>query len=323
MNSLEIYQTIFSALLGRQMNSLEHSALLSRYPNEKSSPTLDRVVSEVLLSDEFHLRHRENFIDKLFPRSCVVAASTPLGDEVFTDLRQLHLGLAIATGNFEPDETAFVRKTIRRGQFVVDIGANIGYYTTMFGRLVGENGFVYAFEPIEDTYTKLVSAVRRAGLDHIVRPLKMALSSVQGTAKMAFSSNSMNIGGAHMLSTHDDAALMCVEEVEQDTLDRMIAGRKVDFLKIDVEGAEKLILNGGYSVFKAGIPNTLIEFNRDQLLAVSGVEPKELLNEFLNLGYTAHRLLVEGETAPLREPEAELMIMLEKTGIVNLVLRAD
>ena len=66
-------------------------------------------------------------------------------------VRMLDMGEAIqrsmAKGKYEPEQTAWVKKTLKRGGRFVDIGANFGYYTSLAASIVGPTGRVFAFEP--------------------------------------------------------------------------------------------------------------------------------------------------------------------------------
>src|ERR1700674_193031 len=64
-----------------------------------------------------------------------------------------------ATGIYEPIETEIVKREVRSGEVVLDIGAHIGYYTLLFARLVGESGRVFAFEPDPANFAILSSNV--------------------------------------------------------------------------------------------------------------------------------------------------------------------
>lgn len=67
------------------------------------------------------------------------------GYKMFLDSKNF-INLSI-NGVYEPFETELVQKEIKRGDVVLDIGANIGYWTLIFAKLVGEEGRVFAFEP--------------------------------------------------------------------------------------------------------------------------------------------------------------------------------
>lgn len=316
------YECVYEALLGRSINEVERDAVAARYGDGFSRGQLISLIREVCASDEFFSRHREQFAGRLFPTPCVVAARTPLGDEILTDLRQFHLGFAMATGHFEPMETAFIRREIKPGARILDIGANIGYFTTMLARLTGSGGSVISFEPVGETFRKLSSAIRRNGLDGIVTAHNFALGPSDGTITIEFERHALNIGAAH-LATDDSPqeAHLCREVVPLRTLDTVNGTLPVDFVKIDVEGAEWMVVQGGLSIFRDQTPTVLMEFNRDQLEAVSGISAAALLSNMMDLGFVPYELSHGGETLPMSSPHDNLHRGLTETGIANLVLR--
>ena len=142
-----------------------------------------------------------------------------------------------------------VLKHIKKGQTVIDAGAQIGYYTVLFGKLVGPKGKVYAFEPDSRNFEILAKNIRVNKLKN-VKAAKVALADFVGTRQ--FFTNPMNRGASSFSSPKVGGVL--VSDVKVTTLDEFFrqtsANRKIDFLKIDVEGAEHLVLRGATSILE-------------------------------------------------------------------------
>lgn len=144
--------------------------------------------------------------------------------------------LSQATG-----EAAFLRDTLRPGQVVVDIGANIGLVTLIAAHLVGPQGHVFAFEPGPLSFALLSANVaangyRNATLEHA------AVSDRSGTVDLyvcATGESDNRISG-----TIDEGTGRERVSVKSVALDDYFGETAIDFIKIDVQGAEPLVLKG-------------------------------------------------------------------------------
>ena len=154
--------------------------------------------------------------------------STCKGDSLFQNLY-----LASKEGRQEnsegPDDTPFVH--LEEGDYTIDVGANIGQFTVLAGKVVGEKGSVFAFEPLEEKRKKLEKLVRLNGL-HNVTIVPKALGDKNTKISMEGITIKEEGKGEIECITLDSWA----EEVKLPRL---------DFLKMDVEGYERKVLLGG------------------------------------------------------------------------------
>jgi len=105
------------------------------------------------------------------------------------------------TGMYEPLETEIVRNHVRETHTVLDVGANIGYYTLLCAKLVGDLGQVFAFEPDTVNFAWLSRNVRMNNLENVL-PVRKAVSNVTGIAKLHLSERNR---GAHTLRDSEDS----------------------------------------------------------------------------------------------------------------------
>lgn len=154
-------------------------------------------------------------------------------------------------GDWFEDEIRFVRKLLQPGNQVIDIGANYGVYTLSMARAVGSSGEVWAFEPATDTASYLADGIAANSFSN-VRLMRCALSDRQGTAN--FSNNEFSETNALV---HESSAAVAMEIVPLDTLDDCMdsnAWNRVEFVKMDAEGEEINIINGGARFFQSQSP---------------------------------------------------------------------
>lgn len=185
-------------------------------------------------------------------------------------------------GDWFEDEMKFLRKVIGPGQKVVDIGANYGVYTLSLAHRVGPTGRVVCFEPSSLPAKHLEQSIRENGFGHVVLD-RHGLSNVSGHAHLTVQDNAeLN----HI--TREDETTGAVERIETTTLDEAMARHAlvdIDFLKIDAEGEESRILNGGCAFFERNSPLVLFEIKEGSEIH-SG-----LMDEFRALGFRIYRLV--------------------------------
>ena len=143
-------------------------------------------------------------------------------------------------GFWEPQETHWTLQNIREGDTFLDVGANVGYYTLIAARIVGETGRVYAFEPDPESFEILEHNVSLHRLRNVVLEQKAAADK-PGSIELFLADR--NKGDHRIYQTEESRPNIQIEAV---TLDGYFDGdpRGVDFAKIDTQGAEVLILQG-------------------------------------------------------------------------------
>jgi FkbM family methyltransferase len=181
-------------------------------------------------------------------------------------------------GSFERQESKAVRERVRAGMTFVDVGANVGYYTALAARLVGPSGFVFAFEPSDYAFPRLTSMIDTNGLT-CVRAIQCGLADVAGERYLygAVDEEFCDLRTATMVPSGNPHRAV----VRTETLDRMAEQlniKQIDFMKIDVDGFEPLVLQGAAGLLADGlISNIMLEcaeywFNRMNTSTVETVE---------------------------------------------------
>jgi FkbM family methyltransferase len=156
-------------------------------------------------------------------------------------------------GVWEPNLTEFLRGRLREGDVFVDVGANIGYFTLLASRLVGPTGKVLAIEASPKIFAKLSDNLTRNRSNN-VEAINAAASDRKGTVQIFFASDA-NIGATSTIS-RKGSSYEC--DMAADSLDALLAQKAVTnvrFVKIDVEGAEWLVVAGMGGLLKSARPD--------------------------------------------------------------------
>jgi FkbM family methyltransferase len=141
-------------------------------------------------------------------------------------------------GIWEPTETAVIERVIRKGDTVLDVGANIGYYAVLFSRLVGDEGKVIAFEPDLQNFAILERNLR---INHCtnVTAHRVAVADRAGERQLFLSPDNK---GDHRLFKTNGRARSTVPTVALDDLESLQC--PIHYVKIDTQGSEPGILSG-------------------------------------------------------------------------------
>lgn len=162
------------------------------------------------------------------------------------------IDVSVLLERFERDLVALMERVTRPGWTVFDIGANVGAHTLRFARLVGADGRVFAFEPTDYAYRKLL---RNLSLNQFpqAQAFQLALGERAAARQTVAFRSSWRSDGQHSTSP------TVVDFVTLDDWCRQQGVPRVDLIKVDVDGHEYPVLAGGTAILRASQPVVLME----------------------------------------------------------------
>lgn len=188
-------------------------------------------------------------------------------------------------GIWEPLETKLFAREIQPGDVVIDVGANIGYYTLLAARRVGPTGHVYAFEPEPEAFALLQRNVQLNGYDNVT-PVPKALGRENGRLQLYLAKKNR---GDHRV--YDPTGRRPSIDVDVITLDAYLVEQsveRVDFLKVDTQGAECSILDGARHTIAKHPEMAVVMELTPHSLAELGDDPRGCLERLQAAGYALH-----------------------------------
>ncbi|MEM9915231.1 MAG: FkbM family methyltransferase [Planctomycetota bacterium] len=191
----------------------------------------------------------------------------------------------ILDGNWELAVTKIFEGCIQPGMTVLDIGANIGYFTLHAARSVGQNGKVYAFEPESRNLWYLRHNLMLNG-HHWVEVVDKALWNEAGTMTMR---TLEDYCGGHTIVGVDPAQLEEEQmvQVATITLDEFLGdNKKVDVIKMDAEGAEPFILEGMKETLEANPSIKILMEFAPEFVTGAGLDYHEYLRGIAAMGFS-------------------------------------
>lgn len=269
--SLEDIYYCFRLILGRNPQPEE-------WPGHSShaGAPLDEVVATYVNSLEFERRE----LGKRDPDT--LPAQAMIGDRTLYVFRDDEaVGSHALHGAYEPHVAAIFREYLKPGMSVVDIGANIGYFSILGASLVGAQGKVYAFEPNPEN-AKLLEASRRAnGFEHLVI-YQVAAGRRPGLLVL----NTSYSNGTTATPSQELSSLLGSRTVPCLDLDTLLhRAERIDLMKIDIEGAEYNAVVGAARLIETFKPLIVSEFSPPQISGICGVSGEDYLRFLLDLGY--------------------------------------
>jgi FkbM family methyltransferase len=211
------------------------------------------------------------------------------------------MGRWMAKGAFEVAELACATRLVQAGDVVIDGGAHLGAYTLPLAQKVGPGGHVHAFEPHPDSVAVLTRAVALNGFETRVSVWQVALGATPSPGVLR-SRRACSGHGHAWLETGSGRIQALQSERRIGTRivaldDTSIQGR-VRLIKLDVEGAEFLALQGAARMIRRHRPFILCDVGDEALARVSGAPAVALMQTLVAVDYVAHHILPDGLVGP-------------------------
>jgi FkbM family methyltransferase len=197
---------------------------------------------------------------------------------MFVDSEDVGLSVhLLMDGYWEMWTTEAMARLVKPGMIVADIGANLGYFTLLLGELVGPTGWVHAFEPNPAIATLLRRSVNINGGQTHTTVHEVALIDHEGEAVLRVPH--LEPKNATLTNPHESAENVPVQVRRLDSYPEL---HSLDFIKIDVEGAEEATWRGMHDLLKSGRPLTiLLEFQ-----AIRYQDPGGFIDLMLSDGFS-------------------------------------
>lgn len=262
----------------RYLNRQPDQSGLDHYYSEikKNQLTLDDLPRIFTSSEEYKINQRLN-------HACIY---TIYGTKMYLDPNDAILSKDLNSNLiWEKEESEFFRNNIKEGMNVLDIGANIGYFSLLFSKWVGEKGKVFSFEPDPFNFNLLSKNIHANRAGNIFS-FQKAISNHNGSVSLFLSEKNKGdhrIFDFHVFEDDNNRKSVNVECAKLDSI--LPADEKIDFIKMDVQGAEYLALEGMSDTI-ARNPNIqlLTEF-WPYAIEESGHSPKEFIEKLRQFGF--------------------------------------
>ncbi len=170
------------------------------------------------------------------------------------ELRRHYYAWQIRRGSFRTQEREFemLAEFVGPGDWVADVGANVGHYTARLSRLVGPTGRVLAFEPVPRTFELLAANARHFPHANVTL-MNVALSDAPQVAGMEVPEGEGGLYLAHLTPRGDGLNIVCLP------LDALPLPARLRLVKIDAEGHEAAVLRGMTKTLERDRPALIVE----------------------------------------------------------------
>lgn len=241
---------------------------------------------------------------RFFRRQLLKKASCYKSNFIEIEGRKMYLdkddSLKLSLFPYAVEVTEIMKREIKKGDTVVDMGANIGYFTCLFAQLVGETGKVFAFEPETKNFEILKKNVEANGYKNVTIEQKAVADKTQKITM--YLSNSPKDHRIYSYDQNRDSI-----EIDGITLDDYFKNydKKIDFIKSNIQGADCGAIQGMRNIIKKSKPELKIitEFTPSMLKGF-GTDPGECLDLLLEEGFKFFDVrLYEKKAIPISKDE--------------------
>jgi FkbM family methyltransferase len=192
----------------------------------------------------------------------------------------------VATGKYETIETKILQHLANGAELVVDIGANVGYYTVELAKSLGSSGQLLGFEPVEQSFSQLRKNVKLNNIENKVRIFQTGLSnSVSETQIFLPRKSGSSAASLRNLHPEEEYESQIINTTTLDNVFETLGASDCDLIKIDVEGGELQVIEGGIATIKRFKPIIFAELLRKWSEAFS-YSPNNVLQILQNIGYS-------------------------------------
>jgi FkbM family methyltransferase len=256
-----------------------------------------RIFTEKILLFLYRLRFSDHVVKKV------------QGNRMALSLNDIGISRELVLkGVHEKNSTNQFKKEVKEGMVLLEIGANIGYYTLIAARIIGGQGHIYAFEPSPQNFKSLVDNVTINGFDDIVEAHKKGLGDKTGKSKFFLSTKS---NMSSFLRREDMGEIKQVQTIEVDTItvDDFLDGEKIDYIRMDVEGFEWEVVEGMGKTLedKENSPKGMFIEIHSELLKKNNHSVREFINILKGYGYDIKKSFYRGRSDISVDSTAELL----------------
>ena len=214
------------------------------------------------------------------------------GNEVYRSI--------FVNGIYDPNLIVILNNLLPQEGTLIDAGANMGYVSLLASRVLNENGKIYALEPSQRDFERLIDNVSINHLSKIISCHNIALSDKSGTAQLMIATeerSALNTLGTAF--SFKGVEKVKIEDVKTMSLDEFITNEginHVDVLKLDLEGSELKALQGAVNTIQRYRPAVVLGINQNALKA-SGASLDEIEQMLKTLRYKAYKIVTSPDFA--------------------------
>ncbi len=212
---------------------------------------------------------------------------------------------AIFFNVYEKSESNFIKSICYEGMNILDIGANIGFYTALFSQSAGDDGMVIAIEPDKESYKYLSKSINSFYYKNV---LSFRLAASDTKQKLPLFISTENRGDNRLYSTNQKRNSMIVDCITVDELLKENKIKNLDLIKIDVQGYEPKVLKGMIKIVKSSKELILLSEFWPKGIQEAGEDPQEYLIMLRKMQFQLFELKKNGSLVILKPGEDKKFI---------------